>query len=97
MIGPLPDTPKTYVDATLGHLESALDFGRMLAEKVAALEAENERLRRLLERISAVTDGYYDAGGVIDATVDAIDDLLVQALFPEADAAAEAVKRAAKG
>lgn len=49
MIGPLPDTPKTYADATLGHLESALDFARLLAEKVAALEAENERLRETLD------------------------------------------------
>jgi hypothetical protein len=47
-LGPLPDTPKTYVDATLGHLESALSFGRLLAEKVEALETENARLRGAL-------------------------------------------------
>jgi hypothetical protein len=54
--GPLPDTPKTYVDATLGHLESALDFGRLLAEKVAALEAERDRLRAALHQIWLLAD-----------------------------------------
>lgn len=49
MVGPLPDTLKTYVDATLGHLESALDFARLLAEKVEALEAEPARLRLALQ------------------------------------------------
>jgi hypothetical protein len=43
--GPLPDTPTTYMDAVLEHLERARSFGRLLAEEVAALEAERDRLR----------------------------------------------------
>jgi hypothetical protein len=54
--GPLPDTPKTYVDATLGHLASAVDFGRLLAEKVEALEAERDRLRAALHQIWLLAD-----------------------------------------
>ena len=63
--GPLPDTPKTYVDATLGHLASARSFGRLLAEEVAALEVERDRLRCALRRYGLHTVGcvHWQAGG----------------------------------
>jgi hypothetical protein len=62
--GPLPDTPRTYVDAVLGHLESALSFGQLLAERVAVLEAERDRLRCALRRygLHAVGCVHWQAG-----------------------------------
>lgn len=44
MIGPLPDTPQTYVDGTLGHLESALACAQRLGAHVWSLLARIDAL-----------------------------------------------------
>jgi len=54
-IGPLPDTPQTYLTSTLGHIESALQSAQRLGAhvwsllaRINALEAEVQELRSRL-------------------------------------------------